>query len=209
MSEPKRECLVRPHRSTRCGFCYWALYDGEWCQNKACEWTGKEPPEKVNLSNEEAATLIQAMRPFVEVGGYQHPALKAAWWVNLYANGLITSDLCRSKEQALNKCTYTGEVPDAQQVEVMIVPKSRAERKTSLDWAEAHTYAQQTAKRLGVPADQVDGDSFGVPGIEQLIDMIAFLVPGPKCCGELMAFNSVGGFFCEICEKKIEVKRET
>jgi hypothetical protein len=55
--------VVRAHRGTRCGFCYWALYDGEWCQNKACEWAGKEPPEKVKLSNEEAATLIKAMRP--------------------------------------------------------------------------------------------------------------------------------------------------
>ena len=49
--------------TTRCGFCYWALYDGEWCQNKKCAWSGKEPPEKVKLTNAEAMTLIEAMRP--------------------------------------------------------------------------------------------------------------------------------------------------
>ena len=54
---------VRAHRGTRCGFCYCALHDGEWCQNKACEWAGKEPPEKVKLSNAEAAILIDAMPP--------------------------------------------------------------------------------------------------------------------------------------------------
>lgn len=121
---------MRAHRGTRCGFCYWALYDGEWCQNKACEWSGKEPPEKVNLSNEEAAALIQAMRPFVDVGGYQHPALRATWWVNLYPNGMITSDLCRSKKQALDKCTYTGETPDAEQIEVRIFPVEEGKRET-------------------------------------------------------------------------------
>ena len=55
--------MVRAHRGTRCGFCYWALYDGEWCQNSECEWRGKEPPEKVKLTNAEAAILIEAMRP--------------------------------------------------------------------------------------------------------------------------------------------------
>ena len=49
----------RAHRGTRCGFCYWALYDGAWCQNKDCAWSGKEPPEKVELTNAEAATLIE------------------------------------------------------------------------------------------------------------------------------------------------------
>jgi hypothetical protein len=60
---PPKQRVVRAHRGARCGFCYWALYDGEWCQNKDCEWSGKEPPEKVNLTNAEAATLIEAMRP--------------------------------------------------------------------------------------------------------------------------------------------------
>ena len=49
--------VVRAHRGTRCVFCYSALYDGEWCPNKKCEWSGKEPPEKVKLTNAEAATL--------------------------------------------------------------------------------------------------------------------------------------------------------
>lgn len=114
--------MVRAHRGARCGFCYWALYEGEWCQNKACEWSGKEPPEKIKLSNEEAATLIKSKQQSEVTCVFQHPAINATWWVNLYPNGLITSDLCRSKEQALNKCTYTGETPDAEQVEVRLVP---------------------------------------------------------------------------------------
>jgi hypothetical protein len=43
------------------------------------------------------------------------------------------------------------------------------------DWAHDHTHAQNVAKRLGVPAEQVhgDGENHEVPGIADLIDMIA------------------------------------
>jgi len=66
------------------------------------------------------------------------------------------------------------------QVETAIVA-ARAEaanreqqmKLSNLDWAEAHTYAQKKAKELGVPESKVDGDSYGVPAIEDLIDMIA------------------------------------
>jgi hypothetical protein len=51
-----------------------------------------------------------------------HPALQQTWFVNLYPNGQITTDLCHSKEEALNRCTYTGLTPNAEQVEVRIVP---------------------------------------------------------------------------------------
>lgn len=30
-----------PHRGSRCGVCYWALYDGDWCQNPKCVMRGK------------------------------------------------------------------------------------------------------------------------------------------------------------------------
>lgn len=46
-------------------------------------------------------------------------------------------------------------------------------RQHSVDWAEAHTHAQTVAKRVGVPESEVEGDSYGVPGIEDLVDMIA------------------------------------
>ena len=45
-------------------------------------------------------------------------------------------------------------------------------RRECLDWADDHTYAQTVAKRVGVPEAQVEGDSYGVPGIQALIDMI-------------------------------------
>ena len=51
----------RERRSgSRCGKCYWALYDGHWCHNPACpagevdQWS-----RIVGLSNEEAHILIQ------------------------------------------------------------------------------------------------------------------------------------------------------
>ena len=45
-------------------------------------------------------------------------------------------------------------------------------RRECIDWADDHTYAQTVAKRVGVPEAQVEGDSYGVPGIQALIDMI-------------------------------------
>ena len=51
-----------------------------------------------------------------------HPAFQRTYWVNLYPNGQMTSDLCNSEQNALHRCTYTGETPDAMQVEIRIVP---------------------------------------------------------------------------------------
>ena len=51
--------LVRPYRGRRCPECYWALYDGDWCQNSACRSHGQSPGvDALRLSNEEAAILI-------------------------------------------------------------------------------------------------------------------------------------------------------
>ena len=50
-----------PHRGTRCGVCYWALYDGDWCQNPKCVMSGKSVGEnRIYLTNDEAQTLIAA-----------------------------------------------------------------------------------------------------------------------------------------------------
>ncbi len=50
-----------PYRGSRCGLCYWALYDGQWCQNRGCKNWGKTlRKNKVRLSNDEAQILIQA-----------------------------------------------------------------------------------------------------------------------------------------------------
>lgn len=58
--------------------------------------------------------------------------------------------------------------------------QAKMTRLHCLDWAEAHTHAQSVAKRIGVPPDKVDGDSYGVPGIEDLVDMIAERVNPPN-----------------------------
>ena len=51
--------LVRPYRGRRCPECYWALYDGDWCQNSACRSHRQSPGrDALRLSNEEAAILI-------------------------------------------------------------------------------------------------------------------------------------------------------
>jgi hypothetical protein len=51
------------HRGLRCGLCYWALYDGRWCQNRECVNFGKSMVKnRVELSNEEAMVMIQAKK---------------------------------------------------------------------------------------------------------------------------------------------------
>ncbi|MDE2106798.1 MAG: helix-turn-helix transcriptional regulator [Patescibacteria group bacterium] len=48
-------------RGSRCGVCYWALYDGDWCQNPKCVMKGKSVNEnRVILTNEEARILMEA-----------------------------------------------------------------------------------------------------------------------------------------------------
>jgi hypothetical protein len=40
------------------------------------------------------------------------------------------------------------------------------------DWVEHHTAAQKLALDMGIAPDRVEGDSYGVPGILDLLDMI-------------------------------------
>lgn len=50
------------HRGARCGFCYWALYDGDWCQNPDCTMRGKSVGKsRIHLSNQEAHILITSL----------------------------------------------------------------------------------------------------------------------------------------------------
>lgn len=78
-----------------------------------------------------------------------------------------------------------------------------------MEWAEDHTHAQTVARRLGVPQAQVEGDNFGVPGIQDLIDLIAAKVeakPDPRAASFGAAMwkyiTKLGGDFCfaEISE---------
>ena len=49
------------HRGSRCSACYWALYDGDWCQNKHCQLHGKSVGgNRIHLTNGEAQILIKA-----------------------------------------------------------------------------------------------------------------------------------------------------
>ena len=53
------KALEPPHRGSRCGVCYWALYDGDWCQNPKCLMSGKSVGEnRIHLTNQEAQILI-------------------------------------------------------------------------------------------------------------------------------------------------------
>ena len=46
---------------SRCGKCYWALYDGHWCQNPDCSAGEVDQWSRIaGLSNAEAQILIQA-----------------------------------------------------------------------------------------------------------------------------------------------------
>jgi hypothetical protein len=47
-------------------------------------------------------------------------AMQRNWWVNVYPDGRISSALCPTREAAMNRSTYTGETPDAAQVEVTL-----------------------------------------------------------------------------------------
>jgi len=66
--EPKVDSQLgcSPRRGSRCGLCYWALYDGTWCQNPDCQHSGLEVDRDPNggeiiyLSNDEARILIEA-----------------------------------------------------------------------------------------------------------------------------------------------------
>ena len=58
-----------PHRGTRCGVCYWALYVGDWCQNPKCVMSGKSVGEnRIYLTNDEAQTLIAANADIRQAG---------------------------------------------------------------------------------------------------------------------------------------------
>lgn len=52
------------HRAVRCGYCYWCLYDGDYCQNPACKMYGKAPEgNRVYLTNEEYQLLTRLTAP--------------------------------------------------------------------------------------------------------------------------------------------------
>jgi len=47
-------------RGSRCPVCFWALYDGDYCQNSDCIRYGNSVHDPVHLSNKEAQERIKA-----------------------------------------------------------------------------------------------------------------------------------------------------
>jgi len=78
--------------------------------------TGHEHQSDLNV-------LVQAIQA-AALREAAHPAFRRTWWLNLYPDGQCTGMLCNTRESALNRCTYTGDTPDAIQVEVRIIPNS-------------------------------------------------------------------------------------
>ena len=64
---------------------------------------------------------MPTLMPNVPMSDSEHPAFRRTWWLNLYPDGQCTGMLCETRESALNRCTYTGDTPDAIQVEVRII----------------------------------------------------------------------------------------
>lgn len=54
---------------SRCPKCYWALYDGHWCQNRACEDHGDSVDNPIEMTNAEAADAIAAKEAAKEADG--------------------------------------------------------------------------------------------------------------------------------------------
>ena len=59
LSIEKTERSVSDRPGIRCPICFWALYDGDYCQGpKWCENRGKSVEKPVELTNAEAKELI-------------------------------------------------------------------------------------------------------------------------------------------------------
>ena len=54
------ESVGSPFRGLRCPVCFWALYDGDYCQNQNCVRYGNSVHDPIRLSNEEAQERIKA-----------------------------------------------------------------------------------------------------------------------------------------------------
>jgi len=57
-------CSAFEYRGTRCPICFWALYDGDWCQGpKWCANRGKSVDKPIKLTNSEAMEMIRHYCP--------------------------------------------------------------------------------------------------------------------------------------------------
>ena len=45
-------------------------------------------------------------------------------------------------------------------------------RRACLDWAEDHSHLQRLCREVGCTEKEVEGDSYGVPGIRELADLL-------------------------------------
>lgn len=57
-------CSASEYRGSRCPICFWALYDGDWCQGpKWCANRGKSVEKPIRLTNAEAMEMIHHYCP--------------------------------------------------------------------------------------------------------------------------------------------------
>jgi hypothetical protein len=58
------------YRGARCPLCFWALYDGDWCQGPPrCPNMGKSVVNPIRMSSTEAIKAINAQRGATGTGG--------------------------------------------------------------------------------------------------------------------------------------------
>lgn len=74
------------------------------------------PPKK----NDEAHPLWESETQKQKCPMDETQPIQRNWWVNVYPDGRIASSLCPTREAAMTRSTYTGETPDAAQVEVTL-----------------------------------------------------------------------------------------
>ena len=66
---------------------------------------------------------------------------------------------------------------EVESLKKQVAEKQKIIEYMCLDWAHDHTYVENIAKKLGIPQDRIEGDSYGVPGIIELVDMIVEKIP--------------------------------
>lgn len=106
-------------------------------------------------------------------GGSVVSALTRPWWINVYPDGAITDGLCRSRDNALDRCTWSSEPlkPDAEQIEVRIVPSDKFDELTR-DSAALWAVRQHLADYLEPDNDVPEAAKRAIQDTKQLRETI-------------------------------------
>lgn len=134
------------------------------------EFVGKSMKEGEQLTTQLLADFLQA-----------HTAAKA----NEYAELQISRD----RVMELNRCQglqiadlrarlsareeeVKRSVDNIATLRAELVALQKTNRLACEDWADDHTKMQEKAVAVGIPKEATEGDSYGVPGIQELADLI-------------------------------------